>query len=99
MNKTFAVQNTFEIIRENMPIPAECQSIAFKNIGAVDCSIGGFPLKVGDPMLTLENASILAVDASRYDLVFDGKQTGDKKLIVIRTFYDFTKAPQNNINR
>jgi len=95
--QSFAVINQFEVLFANCTIPADCQSISFKNIGAVDCEISGFPIAAGDAMLTLENPHIRAVDVTRYDLVFKQGATGSKKLLVCRTFHDFSKQPKQNI--
>lgn len=97
--KPFAVINQTEILYENWTIPSNCQSIAFKNIGDIDCEISGFPLKAGDAMITFQNNDNYAVDITRYDLQFTpaAKQTGNKKLLVVRTFHDFTKQPKQNI--
>jgi hypothetical protein len=94
---SFAVVNQFEVLFNSCTIPADCQSISFKNIGAVDCEISGFPLAAGDAMLTLENPHIRAVDTTRYDLVFKQGVPGSKKLLVCRTFHDFSKTPKQNI--
>lgn len=94
---SFAVINVTEVFNTDDLIMADCHSISFKNIGAVDCTIANFPLAAGDAMLTLENNNIHAVDISRYDLIFEKGKPGTKRLIVFRTFHDFSKQPQQNL--
>lgn len=97
--KPFAVINTHETYREDYIIPSDCQSIAFKNIGTLPCTIADFPLNPGDGMYSISNPNPLAVDITQYSLKFDKNAVGTKKVMVVRTFHDFTKTPQQNINK
>lgn len=93
----FAVINEFQLYYENFVIPSNCQSISFKNLGDVDLDISGYPINAKDAMVTMENQHIKAVDITRYDLKFKAGMTGIKKLLVCRTYHDFSKSPKQNI--
>jgi hypothetical protein len=76
------LRRDFQVYTEANDISEKLISISFKNIGTADAFINGFPLKVGDPMVTFGN-EVPHEDITTYSISFDG--AGAKRVIAIKT--------------
>lgn len=89
MEKTFLrayTKKEIRIVTKSTTIYGESEkmtAVSFKNIGAVNANIGGFPLNPGDEMLSFDT-EIPHYDSTEYPIVFDNV-VGSKKVAVVIT--------------
>jgi hypothetical protein len=84
--KKIEIRNVSERINESTVVTANCQSIAFKNIGVADVVVNDIPISEGDALLTFNNADLDAFDVSNYKIVFNVTSSlAERQLLIIRT--------------
>ncbi|MDL2262733.1 hypothetical protein LJC11_04435 [Bacteroidales bacterium OttesenSCG-928-I21] len=79
--KQFTVSTNQDIRKDRF------SAIYFENIGEVDAVINNcIPLKVFDPARLFEEEPYVIID-NDFFVTFDGTQAGEKKILIVETFY------------